>query len=151
MSEKIVVGTDGSDTAEQAVSEAIRLAKALGAEVHVVTAYKATRGAKIAGAPEGAAKVWAVLPDELAQRTIEEAVSHVRLAGVAVESHLVERDPADAVLDVARKVAADLIVVGNQGMAGAKRLLGSVPNKISHEAPCNVLIVSTHKGDAHES
>ena len=146
MSEKFVVGTDGSETAQQAVAEAIRLAKVLDGEVHVVTAYKATRGAKIAGAPEGAAKVWAVLPDDLAQRTIDEAVSHVRLAGVPVESHLVERDPADAVLAVARQIGADLIVVGNQGMAGAKRLLGSVPNKISHEAPCNVLIVATHKG-----
>lgn len=148
MSETIVVGTDGSQTAQQAVAEAVRLAKAFRAEVHVVTAYKALRGARIAGAPEGAAKVWALHPDDLAARTAEAAIASVRLAGVTCESHLVEHDPADALLEVAQEVGADLIVVGSQGMAGAKRLLGSVPNKVSHEARCNVLIVSTHKGSS---
>ena len=53
-------------------------------------------------------------------------------------------DAADAILDVAEEQAADLIVVGNKGMTGAKRfLLGSVPNKVSHHAPCSVLIVRT--------
>lgn len=146
MSETIVVGTDGSETATQAVKEAIRLAKAFDAELHVVTAFKPVRGAKIAGAPEGAAKVWAVLPDDLARTIAEEAGARVRVAGVDGKTHLVEKDPADALLEVADQVGASLIVVGSQGMAGAKRLLGSVPNKISHEAHCNVLIVSTHKG-----
>jgi nucleotide-binding universal stress UspA family protein len=145
MSETIVVGTDGSETAQQAVAEAVRLAKALGGEVHVVTAYKPLRDAKIVGAAEGAAKVWAVLPDDLARSAIEEAESVVRVAGVKGDAHLVQKDPADAVLEVAKQVGANLIVVGSQGMAGAKRLLGSVPNKISHEARCNVLIVSTQK------
>lgn len=145
MSEKIVVGTDGSPTAKQAVTEAVRLAKALDGEVHVVTAYKALRGARISGAPEGAAKVWAPLPDDLAKGIVEQAAADIRIAGVDCESHLVERDPAEALLEVAAKLGADLIVVGSQGMAGAKRLLGSVPNKVSHEARCNVLIVSTHK------
>jgi nucleotide-binding universal stress UspA family protein len=59
MDDSIVVGTDGSDTAKQAVSEAVRLAKALGAPVHVVAAFEPTRGAHVTGAPEGAAKAWA--------------------------------------------------------------------------------------------
>ena len=50
---------------------------------------------------------------------------------------------ADALLKVARDVDAALIVVGSRGMHGAKRVLGSVPNTVSHQAPCNVLIVST--------
>ena len=55
-------------------------------------------------------------------------------------------DAADAILDVAEEQRADLIVVGNKGMTGAKRfLLGSVPNKVSHHAPCSVLIVRTHR------
>jgi nucleotide-binding universal stress UspA family protein len=149
MSEKIVVGTDGSQTAKQAVAEAVRLAKAFDAELRVVTAYKAVRGAKISGAPEGAAKVWAPLPDDLATGIVDEAAAAVRIAGVKGAKHLVEKDPADALLDVAAKVGADLIVVGSQGMAGAKRLLGSVPNKVSHEARCNVLIVSTQKASSH--
>jgi nucleotide-binding universal stress UspA family protein len=145
MSDKIVVGTDGSETAQRAVDEAVRLVKALGGELHVVTAYKALRGAKISGAPEAAAKVWTVLPDSQAQAILDEAVSRVRIAGVKVEPHMLERDPADALLEVADQVSAGMIVVGNRGMAGARRVLGSVPNKVSHAAHCNVLIVSTGK------
>ena len=59
MAESIVVGTDGSDSAQRAVAEAIRMAEALNAEIHLVSAFEPLRGAKIAGAPEGAAKVWA--------------------------------------------------------------------------------------------
>ena len=59
-----------------------------------------------------------------------------------VETHAREGDPADAILDVAEEQGADLIVVGNKGMTGAKRfLLGSVPNKVSHHAPCSVMII----------
>ena len=65
-------------------------------------------------------------------------------AGVEVETYAREGDPADAILDVAEEQNADLIVVGNKGMTGAKRfLLGSVPNKVSHHAPCSVLIIRT--------
>ena len=64
MDDSIVVGTDGSETAKQAVAEAVRLAKALGAQVHVVSAYEPLRGARVTGAPEGAAAVWHPLPDD---------------------------------------------------------------------------------------
>ena len=68
----------------------------------------------------------------------------LRDAGVDVETHAREGDPADAILDVAEEENADLIVVGNKGMTGAKRfLLGSVPNKVSHHAPCSVMIIRT--------
>ena len=63
---------------------------------------------------------------------------------MAVTTYAREGDPADAILDVAEERGADLIVVGNKGMTGAKRfLLGSVPNKVSHHAPCSVLIIRT--------
>jgi nucleotide-binding universal stress UspA family protein len=143
MSGAIVVGTDGSDTARRAVEEAVRLARAFDSELHVVTAYRALRGAKIVGATEGAAEVWGPLPDDLARSINEEAGASVRATGVAVTTHLLEREPADALLEVADELDAELIVVGSQGMAGAKRLLGSVPNKVSHHARRNVLIVST--------
>jgi nucleotide-binding universal stress UspA family protein len=143
MSKPIVVGTDGSGTAQRAVEEAVRLAKALDTDLHVVTAYKPLRGAKIADAPEGAAKVWAPLPDSQASAVADQAAARVRLAGVKVESHLMERDPGEALLEIADRVGAELIVVGNRGMSGARRVLGSVPNKVSHAAHCNVMIVST--------
>lgn len=144
MGESIVVGTDGSASAQQAVVEAIRLAKALGAELHVVSGYEPLRGARIAGAPEGAAKVWAPLPDAAVEATLDEAAATARLRDVDVTTHAVERDPVDALLEVARNVDANLIVVGSKGMHGARRFaLGSVPNTVSHKARCNVLIVAT--------
>ena len=143
MYEAIVVGTDGSETANRAVAEATRLAEAMGGRLHIVAAYEPLRGAKIVGAPEGAAKVWEVKPDAEVQGVIQEAESGARMKGVTVEAHTLTGDPADALLEIAEKHNADLIVVGNRGMHGVSRVLGSVPNKVSHRAPCNVLIVAT--------
>jgi nucleotide-binding universal stress UspA family protein len=144
MAEAIVVGTDGSDTAQRAVDEAVRLAQALGAEVHLVSAFEPLRGARVSGAPEGAAKVWAPLPDDPVSRTLSAAAASVRFKGIEVSTHALDEDPADALLQVADEVGASMIVVGNRGMHGARRLLlGSVPNKVSHQAQCNVLIVAT--------
>ena len=146
MYEAIVVGTDGSDTAKRAVDEAARLAEATGGRLHIVAVYEPLRGAKIVGAPEGAQKVWEVKPDAAVQGVISEAESDARIKGLEVETHTVTGDPADALLEIADKQNADLIVVGNRGMHGVGRVLGSVPNKVSHRAGCNVLIVAT-EGD----
>jgi nucleotide-binding universal stress UspA family protein len=144
MDDSIVVGTDGSDTARQAVSEAVRLAKALGAQLHVVSAFEPLRGAHVSGAPEGAAKVWQPLPDDQVESILTQAAAGIRLADVEVTTHAVREDPADALISVAEKVGATMIVVGSKGMHGARRLaLGNVPNKVSHRARCNVLIVAT--------
>lgn len=144
MDDLIVVGTDGSDTAAEAVEEAVRIAKALEADVHVVSAFEPLRGARVTGAPEGAAKVWAPHPDDQVESILSQAAAAIRLAGVNVTTHAVREDPADALLSVADKVGATLIVVGSKGMHGARRLaLGNVPNQISHKARCNVLIVAT--------
>jgi nucleotide-binding universal stress UspA family protein len=146
VAEQIVVGTDGSDSAQLAVDEAVRLAKSLGAELHVVSGYKPLVGPRIAGAPEGAAKVWAPLPDTLVEGALSQAAAGVRFQNVPVETHALEEEPADALLKVAEQVGANMIVVGSRGMHGAKRfVLGSVPNAISHKARCNVLIVSTDR------
>jgi nucleotide-binding universal stress UspA family protein len=143
MYETIVVGTDGSETSKRAVAEATRLAEAMGSTVHVVSAYEPLRGAKIVGAPEAAAKVWEVRPDSQVDSIVQQAVAAIRMREVKVESHAVTADPADALLAVAEEQDADLIVVGNQGMHGVGRVLGSVPNKVSHRARCHVLIVAT--------
>ena len=87
---------------------------------------------------------WAVNPREDVDATLEAAAELAREGGVAVNVYPRQGDPADAILDVAEEQGADLIVVGNKGMTGAKRfLLGSVPNKVSHHAPCSVLIIRT--------
>lgn len=143
MGEVIVVGTDGSETAKKAVEEATRIAQAFGAEVHLVSAYKPLHGAHVAGAPAGAAKVWQPLPDSRVEAVLTEAAAAVRLKDVPVKTHPSQEEPADALLSVASQMNADLIVVGNRGMHGARRVLGSVPNKVAHRADCNVLIVAT--------
>jgi nucleotide-binding universal stress UspA family protein len=85
-----------------------------------------------------------VNPREDVDATLAEAAKRVGDAGVASRVYAREGDPADAILDVAEELGSDLIVVGNKGMTGAKRfLLGSVPNKVSHHAPCAVMIVRT--------
>ncbi|HLW96708.1 MAG TPA: universal stress protein [Solirubrobacteraceae bacterium] len=138
MGDAIVVGTDGSETAKRAVAEAARLAKALDADLHVVSAYEPLRGARSAGGEE-----IGPLPDAIVDSTLAQAAAVVRLTEVSVQTHAVRKDPADALIDVAGEVGATMIIVGTQGMHGAKRMLGSVPNSVSHKARCNVLIVAT--------
>ena len=143
MYKSIVVGTDGSETAQRAVVEACALTAALGGVLHVVSAFEPLRGTRVVGAPAGAAKEWDVKPDAAVQTIVEEAAATARMSGVEVKAHTVTGDPADAVLEVAEREKADLIVVGNRGMHGMSRVLGSVPNKISHRAGCSVLIACT--------
>jgi nucleotide-binding universal stress UspA family protein len=144
MDDKIIVGSDGSPTAKQAVDEAVRLARALGAEVHVVMSNKSLGGAHLVGAPEGAKPVYGNMQEGLGHAIVDEAVAEARIAGLHAEGHVIDnRDAADALLYVADEVGGSMIVVGNKGMSGGRRLLGSVPNKVSHEAKCNVLIVAT--------
>ncbi len=78
------------------------------------------------------------------ESTLADGAKDLSGSGIDVETMSREGDPADAILDVAEETGAELIVVGNKGMTGAKRfLLGSVPNKVSHHAPCSVLIIRT--------
>ena len=146
MFQTIVVGTDGSETAGEAVREAIELAKLVGASIELVSAYEPVSNQRLREesrqAPEDTQ--WMINPREDVDATLSEAADRVREAGVEVDTFAREGDPADAILDVAEERNADLIVVGNKGMTGAKRfLLGSVPNKVSHHAPCSVLIIRT--------
>jgi nucleotide-binding universal stress UspA family protein len=146
MYDSMVVGTDGSDTASEAVRQAAELAGRIGAKVHLVSAYEPVPEARLRDEREGAPgdMEWMINPREDVSSTLEGAAQAIRDGGIEVEVHAREGDPADAILDVAEEQGADLIVVGNKGMTGAKRfLLGSVPNKVSHHAPCNVMIIRT--------
>ena len=146
MFKSIVVGTDGSDTAGKAVEEAIALARALGASIELVSAYEPVASQRLRDEARDAPQdlQWMVNAREDVDATLRDACEAIEAAGVAVTSYAREGDPADAILDVAEERGSDLIVVGNKGMTGAKRfLLGSVPNKVSHHAPCSVLIVRT--------
>jgi nucleotide-binding universal stress UspA family protein len=143
---RIVVGTDGSETAGQAVSQAIELAQLSGARLSIVSAYSPAAGRRVQSeAQEAPADVQYELgPREDVNLVLDAAAAEAKEAGIEVQTHPVEADPADAILNVAEEVKADLIVVGNKGMTGARRyLLGSVPNNVSHHAPCSVIIVRT--------
>jgi len=145
MFHSIVVGTDGSETAREAVGQAIELARSVGARIELVSAYEPVTDARLREASHVPEDLhWMINPREDVEATLEEAASEIRAAGVQVEVFARQGDPADAILDVAEERGSDLIVIGNKGMTGAKRfLLGSVPNKISHHAPCSVLIIRT--------
>ena len=142
----IVVGTDGSDTAREAVRQSVELAARLGARLRIVSAYEPVPGARLR---EEAEQVppdlqWLVNPREDVDATLREAAEAARSGGVEAVTYARQGDPADAILDVAEEQGADLIVVGNKGMTGARRfLLGSVPNRVSHHAPCSLLIIRT--------
>jgi nucleotide-binding universal stress UspA family protein len=143
---RIVVGTDGSETAAEAVRQAIDLAKLSGATLSVVSAYQPVSKRRVEGEKlDAPADVqYEINPREDVNIVLDSAAAAIRKEGVEVQTHPVEDDPADAILNVAEETDADLIVVGNKGMAGARRfLLGSVPNNVSHHAPCSVLIVRT--------
>ena len=143
---RIVVGTDGSETAREAVREATELAKQTGASLDVVSAFEPVQGSRLREerlqAPSDIEHT--VHPQEDVEAILREAAEEVEAAGVEVRTFARQGEAADAILDVAEEQGADLIVVGNKGMTGAKRfLLGSVPNKVSHHAPSSVLIVRT--------
>ncbi|HLH14646.1 MAG TPA: universal stress protein [Solirubrobacteraceae bacterium] len=146
MFKSIVVGTDGSDTASQAVRQAVELASSVGAKLEIVSAYEPVSPQRLAQerrqAPEDLQ--WAISPREDVDATLQAAAAIAAEAGVHADVYPRQGDPADAILDVAEERGADLVIVGNKGMTGAKRfLLGSVPNKVSHHAPCSVLIIRT--------
>jgi nucleotide-binding universal stress UspA family protein len=155
MYQNIVVGTDGSETAGVALQHALMLAKASGGTVHVVNAHQnVSLGMAAMASGTGGPTVDLDLLNggmqEHGEAVCAAAAALARDAGVTVETHVLCADPADALVTVASDVQADLLVVGNRGMSGLKRfMLGSVPNRISHHAPCSLLIVHTTSTTDH--
>jgi nucleotide-binding universal stress UspA family protein len=141
---RIVVGTDGSPTADQAVEEAARLARHLGASLHIVTAYRSKEPGmgQASGAPLVDTGAGEVARKSVAEQVVGRAATSWG-EGLDVKTHAANGAAPDVIFDVAEQEGADLIVVGSKGMHGARRLLGSVPNSVAHGAECSVLIVKT--------
>jgi nucleotide-binding universal stress UspA family protein len=142
----IVVGTDGSATATAAVRRACALAEAHSADLHLVSAYPSSVAPVVAMGRDPAS----VIPDDrdadvcaAVERMLEAVRQQLGGSGIKITTHAVGYDPVTAILDVAKAQQADLIVVGNKGMQGPQRKLGSVPDVLAHTAPCDVLIVNT--------
>jgi nucleotide-binding universal stress UspA family protein len=141
-----VVGTDGSATATAAVQRAAALARSDGATLHVVTAYDPvpdrSQATELESLPEEMR--WMGSPGQAAEDVLSEATALLGGREIDVERHARPGDPAEVLLEVADEVDADLLVVGNKGMQGVKRfVVPSVPNRVSHHARCDVLIVNT--------
>ena len=156
MARSIVVGTDGSEPAEEAVRQATDLASSEGARLHLVTAYhdpqilrerttiwtNDPKGVIDSGRTEGGAQTETVNLREVAESVLKRAARDALSKGVEVETHAREGHPAEVIIQVANQEKADLIVVGSRGLTGIKRyLLGSVSSKVSEHAPCSVMIV----------
>jgi nucleotide-binding universal stress UspA family protein len=148
MFDVIVVGTDGSDTASVAVAKALEIARNGAATLHVVHVQRLVSVAQLAssspiGAPNFDIHEVNRSIEAQGRNVLQHVAEQAERAGVKCETYLREGDPAQALLEVAEQVRADLLVVGNRGMSGVRRMLGSVPNKVSHHCPCSLLIVDT--------
>jgi nucleotide-binding universal stress UspA family protein len=137
--ETVVVGADGSDTAAEAVRVATELVKLSNGNLHIVTAYRPQQLHSEAGGEFSGS----LSSGDLAESVLADLASRARTGGVAVDTHLKNGAAADVICEVATQVKADVIVVGNKGMSGVRRVLGSVPNSVAHQAPCAVLIAFT--------
>lgn len=143
----IVVGTDGSERAERAVDRAGELAKGLGVKVHIVSGYSEGSDGAL-NAPTARGVQAAHVHKEAGQRTrarhyADRAQQRLAQVGVESETHVWPGEPADALVQIADEQDAQMIIVGNRGMTGTRRVLGSVPNSVSHHARCDVVIVAT--------
>jgi len=135
----VVVGADGSATAAEAVQRAIELVKLAGGRLHIVSAYRPRQLRSDAG--EEFAK--SLDSGDRAESVLADLASRAQISGVGVQTHCISGPAADVICQVATDVHADVIVVGNKGMTGVRRVLGSVPNSVAHQAPCDVLIAMT--------
>jgi nucleotide-binding universal stress UspA family protein len=147
MFQSIIVGTDGSDGATRAVRAAAVLGTPGQTRLHVACVAKPAKMQALAAAenvPTAAFGTWEDAAKETLETVLERAAALGRDAGLEVETHTGYGNPAEVLCDLAERVHADVIVVGNHGMRGPRRfVLGSVPNHVSHHAPCSVFIVDT--------
>jgi nucleotide-binding universal stress UspA family protein len=143
MIQKITVGTDGSDTASKAVEFALDVAEKFGAKVVVASSYRPVGEDRLRQEQKDAPQdiQWSINPTEDVDNALRSVEEQARARGLEVTSEARQGDPADVLCDIAEQHGADLLIVGNKGMH--RRVLGSVPNSVSHNAPCSVVIVKT--------
>lgn len=139
MTNSVVVGVDGSETAKRAAEAARQLAVALGANLHIVTAF-VTEWTEVVGT--GSNQV-PVSSRTTAENIARELALELNSSTLQVAYFAVLGSPADALIKHAEQHDATLIVVGNRRMQGVGRILGSVANSVAHNAPCDVYIAKT--------
>jgi len=142
---RIVVGTDGSATADRAVHKAAALAKAVGAELIVISAFNNRAPTGVASAGISIDSGWVVAAQGAAETVAREAAERAQADGVAnVSYEAVAGEPSETLVQVTQDRQADLLVVGSKGMQSTARfLLGPIANKVSRKVDCDLLIVET--------
>jgi nucleotide-binding universal stress UspA family protein len=138
---EIIVGVDGSATARMAAEEAAALANAYNRPLHIVTSMARTSSQEVHG---GGSEVWRIDSVGVAEQTLKSLAGELK-ATVPVTYAVLLDDPAIGLVDEATRLDASIIVVGNKRVQGAARVLGSIAGDVAKRAPCNVLIVHTHK------
>ena len=137
----VAVGTDGSDTAREAVRMAAELAGRFGAEIVLVSAFNDSDQTPVDRRATGAELQWAFSSSARLREMLSRTEDELRLGGIRCRTLVDEGDPGDVLVQLATACGADVLVIGNKGMH--RRVLGSVPNTITHQAPCTVLVVKT--------
>ena len=139
----VAVGTDGSGTADKAVEFAIDMAARYQARIVFISAYVPVRGSRLEREARDAPDdlQWTINPAEDVDATLRECEERAEEKGLRWASEAREGDPAKILVQLAETNSADVLVIGNKGME--RKLLSSVPNSVSHNAPCSVLIVKT--------
>lgn len=139
----VAVGTDGSKTADKAVGTALDLAATFAAKIVFISAYKPVDETRLRREMRDAPPQhhWAINPTEDVDAILRDAEDLATARGLAWASEAREGDPATVLVDLADEHGADVLVVGSQGMQ--RKLLGSVPNSVTHNARCSVLVVKT--------
>jgi nucleotide-binding universal stress UspA family protein len=139
----VAVGTDGSGTAEKAVISALDMAERYGARIVFISAYEPVDEGRLRHEKREAPVdiQWAINPEEDVEATLREAEELAERRGIEWSSEAAQGDPADVLIALADKHSADVLVIGNRGMN--RRVLGSVPNTVTHKANCTVYLVKT--------
>lgn len=141
MIDTVAVGTDGSATAAKAVEAAFELAERFGARVVILSAFDARSGPGGPRLSPPAHPEWASNAAEQVERILAMAEESAAARGLESSSAMDQGDAGDVLVSLAERHGADVLVVGSKGME--RRVLGSVPNTVTHKAACSVLVVKT--------
>jgi nucleotide-binding universal stress UspA family protein len=132
----VAVGTDGSETASDAVQQAAEFARRFEAKLVLLSAFRTDPPPPDAGEAE-----WSYSPAAQLRGLLSRTEGEMKEQGLECTTLVDEGDPADVLVRLADECGADVLVIGNKGMQ--RRVLGSVPNSITHKAGCSVLVVKT--------
>jgi nucleotide-binding universal stress UspA family protein len=133
----VAVGTDGSETAAEAVKQAAEFAKRFDAKLVLLSAFK-DDAPPATGTDE---TQWASNPAAQVREILSRTESELSEQGIECATVVDEGDPADVLVRLAGDVDADMLVIGNKGIE--RRILGSIPKSVTHNADCSVFVVKT--------